>query len=53
MCHWLADRVRAHVFLSMLAYYLGWHTRQRLAPMLFDDSNKIDGQAQRSVVAPA
>ena len=32
----LADRVRAHVFLCMLAYYLEWHMRQRLAPMLFD-----------------
>ena len=31
--HWLADRVRAHVFLCMLAYYLEWHMRQRLAPM--------------------
>src|SRR5712692_6723831 len=27
--HWLADRVRAHVFLCMLAYYLEWHTLQR------------------------
>jgi hypothetical protein len=32
--HWLADRVRAHVFLCMLAYYLEWQMRQRLAPML-------------------
>ena len=35
--HWLAERVRAHVFLCMLAYYLEWHMRQRLAPMPFDD----------------
>ena len=27
--HWLADRVRAHVFLCMLAYYLEWHMRQK------------------------
>jgi Hsp70 protein len=33
--HWLEDRVRAHVFLRMLAYYLEWHMRQRLAPMLY------------------
>ena len=38
--HRLADRVRAHVFLCMLAYYLEWHMRQRLAPMLFDDTDK-------------
>ena len=36
--HWLAERVRAHVCLCMLAYYLEWHMRQRLAPMLFDDT---------------
>jgi len=32
--HWLADRVRAHVFLCMLAYYLEWHMRQRLPLMV-------------------
>ena len=31
------ERVRAHVFLCMLAYYVEWHMRQRLKPMLFDD----------------
>jgi transposase len=52
--HWLADRVRAHVFLCMLAYYLEWYMRQRLAPLLFDDTDKTDAEAQRrSVVAPA
>lgn len=35
--HWNADRVRAHVFLCMLAYYVEWHMRQKLKPMLFDD----------------
>jgi Transposase DDE domain len=38
--HWLASRVRAHVFLCMLAYYLEWHMRQRLAPMLFGAMRK-------------
>ena len=38
--HWLADRVRAHVFLCMLASYLEWHMRKPLAPMLFDDTEK-------------
>ena len=48
--HWLADRVRAHVFLCMLAYYLEWHMRQRLAPMLFDDTDK-DGRRGASAKA--
>ena len=52
--HWLADRVRAHVFLCMLANYLEWHMRQKLAPMLFDDTDKEAAEAARaSVVAPA
>jgi hypothetical protein len=52
--HRLADRVRAHVFLCMLAYYLEWHMRQRLAPMLFDDTDKEAAEAMRSsVVATA
>src|SRR4051812_15419460 len=52
--HWLADRVRAHVFLCMLAYYLEWHMRQSLAPMLFDDTDKDEAEAlRRCVVAPA
>jgi len=52
--HWLADRVRAHVFLCMLAYYLEWHMRQRLAPMLFDDTDKEEiGALRKSVVAQA
>jgi transposase len=52
--HWLAGRVRAHVFLCMLAYYLEWHMRQKLAPLLFDDTNKDVAEAAReSVVAKA
>ena len=52
--HWLEGRVRAHVFLCMLAYYLEWHMRQRLAPMLFDDTDPDEAEAlRRSVVAPA
>src|SRR5689334_13909542 len=35
--HWTAPRVRAHVLLCMLSYYLQWHMRQSLAPMLFDE----------------
>jgi hypothetical protein len=52
--HRLADRVRAHVLLCMLAYYLEWHMRQSLAPMLFEDADKRAAEALRtSVVAPA
>jgi transposase len=52
--HWLEDRVRAHVFLCMLAYYLEWHMRQKLAPMLFDDTDREEAEARRqSVVAQA
>ena len=52
--HWLAERVRAHVFLCMLAYYLEWHMRQLLAPMLYDDTDKEVAEAQRaSAVAKA
>jgi Transposase DDE domain len=52
--HWLEGRVRAHVFLCMLAYYLEWHLRQRLAPMLFDEADPDAAEARReSVVRPA
>jgi len=46
--HWTAPRVRAHVLLCMLAYYLEWHMRRALAPMLFDDHDPAGRQAQRS-----
>src|SRR6202166_608167 len=52
--HRLPDRVRAHILLCMLAYYVEWHMRQLLAPLLFDDHDKHQAQAARvSVVAPA
>jgi hypothetical protein len=46
--HYVSPRVRAHVFLCMLAYYLEWHMRQALAPMLFDDHDRVAGEALRS-----
>jgi len=47
-------RVRAHVLLCMLAYYLEWHMRQALKPILFDDHDKQAAEAARSsVVAKA
>src|SRR6266571_3468284 len=52
--HRLAGRVRAHVLIRMLAYYLTWHMQQRLAPMLFKDDDPAAGRAARpSPVAPA
>lgn len=52
--HHLEDRVRAHVFLCMLAYYVEWHMRRVLAPILFDDDDRDAGEALRSsVVAPS
>ncbi len=42
-----ADHVRAHVFLCMLAYYLEWHLRKRLAPLLFEDDDREGATAQR------
>jgi hypothetical protein len=46
--HWTAPRVRAHVLLCMLAYYLEWHMRQSLAPMLFDDHDRAAAEAERT-----
>jgi transposase len=52
--HHLAGRVRAHVFLCMLAYYVEWHMRQALAPLLFDDEDPPAAEtARKSIVSPA
>jgi hypothetical protein len=52
--HRLADRVRAHVFLCMLAYYLIWHLRRAWAELLFDDHDRPAAAAARpSPVAAA
>ena len=52
--HRTEDRVRAHVFLRMLSYYLTWHMQARLAPLLFTDDDKPAAQAARpSPVTPA
>jgi transposase len=45
--HWSADRVRAHVFLCMLAYHVEWHLRQALAPLLFHDTDIEAARTQR------
>jgi hypothetical protein len=52
--HRLADRVRAHMLLRMLSYYLGWHLKQLLAPILFQDHDKDQARAKRAnPVGPA
>jgi len=52
--HWNAQRVRAHVFLCMLAYYVEWHMREKLKPMLFDDEYvELARAARPSPVAKA
>ena len=56
--HRREDRVRAHVFLCMLAYYVEWHMRRALAPLLFEDHDRADAprasvvrKAERSTAA--
>jgi Transposase DDE domain len=52
--HRTEERVRAHVFLRMLSYYLSWHLQALLAPLLFTDDDRPAAQAARtSPVAPA
>jgi hypothetical protein len=52
--HWLAPRVRAHVFLCLLACHVEWHMRERLKPMLFDEDDPTAAARERtSIVAPA
>jgi hypothetical protein len=52
--HRLEDRVRAHIFLCMLAYYVEWHMRVALSPMLFDDEDPhAAGLQRKSIVSPA
>ncbi len=52
--HYTASRVKAHILLCMLAYYVEWHMRGWLKPLLFDDEDPAGAEAARaSVVAPA
>jgi Transposase DDE domain len=52
--HRLADRVRAHLLLCMLAHYVEWHLREALRPILFDDHAPAAAAGERSsIVAPA
>lgn len=52
--HRLENRVKTHAFICMLAYYVEWHMRKALAPILFDDEHPCEAQMLReSVVEPA
>jgi len=51
--HHQAKRVRAHIFLCVLAYYVEWHMRQALAPLLFDDEDLAENRLRRDPIAPA
>lgn len=53
ICHRLEDRVRAHVFVCLLAYYVQWHLKQAWAPLLFADEHLAEHRAQRDPVASA
>ncbi len=50
--HRLEDRVRAHIFLCMLAYYVQWHITEAWRPLLFADEDQAS-KATRDPVAPA
>ncbi|MEZ6121347.1 MAG: IS1634 family transposase [Pirellulaceae bacterium] len=48
------ERIRSHVFICMLAYYVEWHMREKLRPVLFADDDQESAEAARkSIVAPA
>jgi Transposase DDE domain len=51
--HRLEERVKAHIFLSMLAYYVQWHLAQAWKPLLFADETPQDVARERDPVAPA
>lgn len=51
--HRTSDRVRAHIFICLLAYYVEWHLRRALAPLLFDDEELEVERRRRDPVAPA
>jgi len=51
--HWLAPRVRAHVFLCMLGCHVEWHMRERLKPILFDDDDPMAAARERASIVAA
>lgn len=51
--HRTEERVRSHLFLCLLSYYVEWHLRRALAPLLFDDEDLDAHRAQRDPVLAA
>ena len=51
--HRIDDRVRAHIFLCVLAYYVQWHLKRAWAPLLFEDEELEASRMRRDPVAPA
>ncbi len=51
--HRTPDRVRAHILLCLLAYYIEWHLRQAWQPLLFEDEELVEDRKHRDPVAPA
>jgi len=51
--HRTKDRVKAHIFLCTLAYYVEWHMREALTPLLFDDEELPLSRKTRDPVKPA
>jgi transposase len=51
--HRTEDHVKAHIFLCLLAYYVEWHMRKALAPLLFDDEELPERRTTRDAVQPA
>lgn len=51
--HRTADRVPAHIFLCLLAYYVEWHMRRALAPILFEDEELPEDRKLRDPILPA
>lgn len=51
--HRIAPRGRAHFFLCLLAYYVEWHLRETLRPLLFEDEQLPQDRLTRDPVAPA
>jgi transposase len=51
--HRTEERVPAHIFLCLLAYYVEWHLRRAWAPLLFEDEERQEERQRRDPIAPA
>jgi len=51
--HHTEERVPAHIFLCLLAYYVEWHLRRVWAPLLFEDEERREERQRRDPVLPA